>query len=583
MKKILYTTIILSTLLTLAWCGSQTPEEQEKQAFFVDAVYMDQLSGTVLVEKIATLLDQQYITVSAQAAGRVSNIPGQAGQDLLSGQPVIQLSDTIASYGIQAERALNNIQRTQAQESQTSLSLEDAVTAAEAALIQARENLRIAEKNQTLSDKWQELALDQTRISTENQLKNIQISYTSEYTTFKTLLSDVLDTTDSILGVTPKYRSDNDWFEILLSAKNTTYKNTAEDQLLKLYITQSQTTGRANTDPQSILTNVDNIINTYTQMQEFLTQMQQVLINSIDDTQISWLPAIITSLQTRVQTAKGAFSTFRTQAISSLSTTQDSTWSLAFTIGQQTAELNAESTRLASENAIINAKLALNTAERNYQQALNNKDKQARVLQTQAQDAQLAYQDALKQLAKLTVWSPVRGILGDILVGPWQDVQVGTPLFTMLATDNQLLQTYISQNELPFVTVGQEVYVIHNNQTITGIVQSVPRVADKNMQYRLTISIADTFETIPTTAKIHIPIKTWLPMLPINIIAGVQNNKGTISLLNNKGEVENKVVTIGKVRGDSVQLMTQIPENYRIILSDISNYNPDDFTIVIPN
>lgn len=114
---------------------------------------MDQLSGTVLVEKIATLLDQQYITVSAQAAGRVSNIPGQAGQDLLSGQPVIQLSDTIASYGIQAERALNNIQRTQAQESQTSLSLEDAVTAAEAALIQARENLRIAEKNQTLSDK----------------------------------------------------------------------------------------------------------------------------------------------------------------------------------------------------------------------------------------------------------------------------------------------------------------------------------------------------------------------------------------------------------------------------------------------
>lgn len=72
-------------------------------------------------------------------------------------------------------------------------------------------------------------------------------------------------------------------------------------------------------------------------------------------------------------------------------------------------------------------------------------------------------------------------------------------------------------------------------------------------------------------------------MLPINIIAGVQNNKGTISLLNNKGEIENKVVTIGKVRGDSVQLMTQIPENYRIILSDISNYNPDDFTIVIPN
>lgn len=152
----------------------------------------------------------------------------------------------------------------------------------------------------------------------------------------------------------------------------------------------------------------------------------------------------------------------------------------------------------------------------------------------------------------------------------------------MLATDNQLLQTHVSQDELPLITVGQEVYITHNNQTLTGVVQSVPRIADKNMQYRLTISIADTFETIPTTAKIQIPIKTGLPMLPINIVAGVQNNKGTISVLNDQGEIENKVVNLGKVRGNSVQLMTQIPENYRIILNDVSNYNPDDFQITLP-
>jgi len=47
----------------------------EKTDFFVDAVYFDSLSDMVFVEKTASLLDQQVVTVTAQAAGRVSSIP----------------------------------------------------------------------------------------------------------------------------------------------------------------------------------------------------------------------------------------------------------------------------------------------------------------------------------------------------------------------------------------------------------------------------------------------------------------------------------------------------------------------------
>lgn len=45
--------------------------------FFVETVHFDDLPKTVFVEKSASLLDQQHITVSAQAAGKVQSIPGQ--------------------------------------------------------------------------------------------------------------------------------------------------------------------------------------------------------------------------------------------------------------------------------------------------------------------------------------------------------------------------------------------------------------------------------------------------------------------------------------------------------------------------
>jgi len=69
----------------------------------------------------------------------------------LSGQPIIQLADTIASYALQAERAKNNLERVVAQESQTRLSLEDAIVAAEAGVVQASEALRLAQTSSSLS------------------------------------------------------------------------------------------------------------------------------------------------------------------------------------------------------------------------------------------------------------------------------------------------------------------------------------------------------------------------------------------------------------------------------------------------
>lgn len=571
-------------LLFLAWCAKEDIAVSEKTDFFVDAVYFDQLSDVVVVEKIASLLDQQIITVTAQAAGRVATIPWIEWNTVLSGQPIIQLADTIASYALQAERAKNNLERVVAQESQTRLSLEDAIVAAEAGVVQASEALRLAQTSSSLSLKWQELSVEQARIATENQLSAIQLSFASEYTTLTNLLVDVLDRGDSILGVTNKYKSANDDFEILLGAKDGQSKAIAENQLYKLYTLQLNLADLSDQDPDAILNSLDTMLSAYDDMQAFLSQLQQLFINTVTavnlpEAQLDGFVASTSALQSRAQWAKWSFAWFRTQAITTLSPLSNDAY--AFTVGAETAELWLETSRLSSENAIINAQLGLNNAERAYIQAQSNRDKQLRILQTQIQDAQLAYQDALRQVSKLTIWAPVRGVLGSILVTPGQDVQLWSPLFTLVGDTNQLLWFSVSSDELQYLRIGQDVEVVSAGVVYSGQIQSVPRVADKSMQYRVIIGLDRPLDVLWTTARVRVSFGVGTPVVPLNAVTWLQWGKWVITVLDNDNQLSPLSVIFGKVRWSYIEILTPIPDTYRIVLNDVWTYDPMDFQIQI--
>lgn len=581
-KSLLLSLFFVFSLVFLSWCAPKDPIVDEKTDFFVDAVYFDALSDEVFIEKTASLLDQQVITVTAQAAGRVSTIPGQEWEDVLSGQPVVQLADTVASYAIQAERAKNNLDRVIAQEAQTRLSLEDAIVAAEAGVVQAAEWLRLAQTSSNLSLKGQELSVEQARIATENQLASIQISFASEYTTLNNLLVDVLDRGDSILWVTNQYRSANDAFEILLGAKDSQTKATAENQLYKLYTLQSTVQSLSDADPESIRNSLDTMLSAYDQIQQFLAQLQQLYINTVTavnlpEAQLAGFVSSTSALQTRTQWARAWFAAFRTQAISTLSPLSND--DLAFTVAQETAELGLESSRLSSENAIVNAQLALNNAERAYIQSQSNKDKQLRILQTQIQDAELAYQDALRQVSKLTVGSPVRGVLWSILVTPGQDVQLGTPLFTIVSDVNQLLWFSVSIDELPYLRVGQEIAVTSAGVLYTGQIQSVPRVADNAMQYRVVVGLDRPLDVIGAVARVRLPLRVWVPVVPLNAVTGLQWWKWVITVLNTDNELSTLSVEFGNVWGTYIEILSSVPEEYRIVLNDVGTYDANDFVI----
>jgi len=116
----------------------------------------------------------------------------------------------------------------------------------------------------------------------------------------------VLDRGDSILGVTNKYKSANDDFEILLGAKDGQSKAIAENQLYKLYTLQLNLADLSDQDPDAILNSLDTMLSAYDDMQAFLSQLQQLFINTVTavnlpEAQLDGFVASTSALQSRAQ------------------------------------------------------------------------------------------------------------------------------------------------------------------------------------------------------------------------------------------------------------------------------------------
>lgn len=326
------------------------------------------------------------------------------------------------------------------------------------------------------------------------------------------------------------------------------------------------------------------MLSTYNQIQTFLAQLQQLYIDTVTavnlpEAQLNGFVASTSALQTRTQWGKAAFGGFRTQAITALSPLSNDEF--AFTVGAETAELWLESSRLSSENAIINAQLALNNAERVYIQAQSNRDKQLRILETQVQDAQLWYQDALRQVSKLSVWAPVRGVLWSVLITPGQDVQMGTPLFTLVGDTNQLLWFPVSAEELPYIRVGQEVSVVSAGVSYSGQIQSVPRVADSSMQYRVIVSLDRPLDVVGTAARVRLSFSVWSPVVPLNAVTWLQWGKWVITVLDKNNELSVISVDFGKVWWTYIEIVSPVSDEYRIVLNDVGSYDENDFSLEV--
>lgn len=147
-------------------------------------------------------------------------------------------------------------------------------------------------------------------------------------------------------------------------------------------------------------------------------------------------------------------------------------------------------------------------------------------------DAKIAYESALTQYAKLTVRSPISGVIGEIFVSEGQEIAVGTKIFTVSGKRKQQIQVAITANEYQYIQQEKPVVVEYQNQILTGAIDSISPVADKTNLFKVIIQLSSDIELLGDVAKVNFPLEiNTARLLPLEKVKIVDENQALVPVL----------------------------------------------------
>ena len=578
---------IFSLSLILSWCSWWAEDIEDKTPFSVMVSDLSGSKNTITIQKAWSLMWEQEITISAQAMWRVSSLIANPGDTVLSGQPVVQLRDDLANYDSQLQRAQSALDRARIQKDTTLLSLDNAVDNTLGSLVQAEESLRIAMQTLEQTRRQQNLSFAQTTTNTSLQFSSFQSSYESQLDSFLGLLQNILNWSDSLLGVTPAYQNTNYEFDNLVWARNSQQRSQTENQLRLLYKSYEELQKTESLENYEELQSAIDLLNASVQAtSSFLSSMNQVLINSVSAVNFpqATIDANITitnSYQWSLQWIRTSLLNYKAQTDTAL--TELLEWEIRWIdFATENAWITREQAITNAENAVTNSQLAAAWAQRAHNQAVENRSSQEFLLENAIQDAQIQYQDAMRQYAKLTVTAPIRWTIWDILVDVWQELSIGTPVFTLSSIDNQLVEISFTAKEYPYVVVWEQVQVVYNDQQLTWTIQSLSSVATIAWSYKSVVSLSEPVSLLGGVARVRLSLDSPYTVLPLNAVTSLDNGEWYIWVIN-EDWLEKYTVSLWSVWWEYIEIIDEVPLNLQIVTSDVSNFDEREHTIVISN
>lgn len=575
MKKKVLLLFIFSFVLFLAWCGKQ--QEEQKQVFFIDVEPFASVDKSVYITKPGRVSGKQDIVVTSQVAGRVKSLQ-KKDWDIISWQQlVVSISDTVANYGLQLQRAKSALSRASLQSKQTEISLDKSLKDVSLALDVAKNNYTTTQQTTDQSLRQAELWLS----SADSQSQNIQLQFPVEKANLLNIMNSILDQIDTYLWVTDKYKTYNDNYEIYLSAKNSSFRIQAETLLRNLYKVRSEIESFPSNSDQTI--NVSQWIvvleKGYDASKQLLDTMTNVFINSVESvsfpkTTIDMYKATVDGFKASLQWSKSAFVAYRKQ-ITAL-TSQLEWWTVDISKAQ--AEVAYDTTRITSDNALYSSEVGVKSAETNYDTLLKNKDVQLGMAKNAVYEANLAYQDALSRYNNLSVSSPISGVIGNILVDVWQEVGPGTPLFTVSSNDQQTIEMYVTAEERWYISLDDPVKILYDWKTFTWKILSVASVADRNTQYKVVVAFDDSVSLLGDIASIQLPVKLPYAVVPLNVVTPISKDKGFVWVYDGSW-VQRQDVVLGRVWSSYIEILSWLSDSMNIITNDISYFDSTKFVL----
>lgn len=218
MKAFHIVPIVLIGTLALSSCGggntpdASTAQTPEKTPYKITTESIGSLSQQIKREQNATITASSHLTLTAQTSGEVSSVNFHEGQAVRAGAAIVSLRDTLSNTDLAVVQARNGITLQDASITTTTVNLDQAITAAQAAYDRARLTY------ESLTSKTS-LQYSNTLKQNNTTLRIYQDNYTNFLNELDRLMTQLLHEGDQILGMTAAYEHTNDAWEPYLGAR----------------------------------------------------------------------------------------------------------------------------------------------------------------------------------------------------------------------------------------------------------------------------------------------------------------------------------------------------------------------------
>lgn len=632
MKKQL-SLLLLSTLFLTSCGGTSKVEETEvaKKEYTIETQNIENFSKDVTIEKFGKIEWSQDISVKTQVSWKVASINKKDGDKVLKWETIIALSDNIGNYGINVQRAKNALSKAQLSYQDTKNNFEKSIKDAELNLQKAKssyENIKItsnqtvqqAQNNLSSNDlddngseaslkiKKQEEDIAKATLDLQNTLNTNKESVEShksntkvQYNSFKKLYTDSINDLDIILWYSEENKSKNDAYEDNLGAKNKATFIDAFKSFETIYLNDGfDEINPRITSENDIITYLNKVQKGYEDMIELLDKVDLMFKNSTGlNTTLTEASAKASSIQGQFNSNYSAFVNYKNQTVTFLNTYKSKEESLKLSLDLQKSNLeiaklsaqkvdndtliNFNKTLSSSKDQLLQAEIAVKNAENSLEKLKKDKEIALKQSQTSINDASISLSEANKNYNNLFIKSPINGIISEVSVDIWEEINNGSPVFTVVSDKKQEVVVSLPQNELSFVTVGKDAKIEYNNNYIWATVTSIWAVADSNLNYKVKLSLNSPVSIIGGSVKVSFTTTGDKYLIPLNIVKINNGNKGIINTYTEENTFEEKDVVLGKIWGNEIELINEIPEGTRIIKTDLKNFDENKHTLVVKN
>lgn len=632
MKKILILALLLSSSVFLASCGGDEAAQAEKKDFLVEVTKFSDFDSKHLIEKTGTLSSEQSIALNSKATGEISNILVKAGDEVKRGQPLMYVSDSIANYQGSLNGAAISVESAKINYETQKINLEKAVADTKLNLDRVEANYNISRAQIEEDKKKAKIDFENSRLNVvdsssslqlqklEEQIakaefdyENLQISNDqqiasfistakNEYASLTNLYTDIIEFGDSILGITDENRNANKAFEDMLGAFDKNSLTESEDlfrQMLnyKKYLDDIST---ADISEENLISFLNQFNEGHQLLTDFLQKLEKMLLASLDSVSFPKDNFVATGngLQSQVQGGNASFTATKNSIDTFLKTYELNEESskkqieLLYTDreiskkslgdGEEIGEIAFNKTILSLDDQLSALDTSLKNAKLNHENAKKQLDVTLRSLNNQIKNAQNGYSTALKEYKKLTITSPIDGVIGSISVQEGQEIAQGTPLLLLSNVEKGEVKVYLSKNEIDLVQEGQDAFLDIGGATIKGELVSVSKIANASLNYEASVLIDDSVTIVGNVVDVQIPVTLEQKLLPVRIIETIGDGKAQIKLLKETASgsvIENQIIDLGGIWGNNIEVLSELDNDSQVIVSEVGNFDPLKFTL----